>query len=199
MQPLEFNETNFPCYSLAIVSCKNTVKHLGAWYPYKLLATSTRLVVSWCGDVAKVSFAMGCLHEASFSLRIGALHLLYSINIKSIASHLFSADQFSVKTAWCWGRSTELEPENLLLPEYTVWFLIWETGLRTYLYHFSSKAFCKDDLITSCTVIWKWKILSCLELERVFIPFWGRNTVPWVGFFFVVVVVLTDFTFQILM
>lgn len=44
--------------------------------------------------------------------------------------------------------------------EYTVWFLIWETGLGTYLYHISSKAFCKDDWITSCIVIWKWKILS---------------------------------------
>lgn len=97
-----------------------------------------------------------CTEQASQS-EAQRFHLLYSINIKGIALHLFSADQFSVKTALCWRRSTELKPKNLPLPGYAVDILHWETGLRNYLYSFSSKAFCKDDLITSCIVIWKWK------------------------------------------
>lgn len=61
-----------------------------------------RLVLSRCSDVAKVSSALGCRHKAGFTaLRIRGSHLLYPMNIKGIALHLFSADQFSVKTALC--------------------------------------------------------------------------------------------------
>lgn len=51
------------------VSYKNTVKHQGAWYPYKLLAANACLIVSQCSDVAKASSAVGCLHVASLRIR----------------------------------------------------------------------------------------------------------------------------------
>lgn len=50
-------------------SFKNIVKHLGAWYPYKLLATR-----SWCSDVAKASSAAGCLHGESFTVCVPELY-----------------------------------------------------------------------------------------------------------------------------
>lgn len=151
---------------LGDVSYKNTGKHLGAWYPYKLLATSTSgsFTVQWRG---KSIICSGVSAQSR-------LHRSEDQRFSPFVLHKYQGHCIAFVISWSMLCKDSAEAQK---PSFACVVLHWETALRNYLYSFSSKTDCKDDLITSCIVIWKRKVLTCSE--RAFTPFW-RKTVPWV-------------------